>query len=1024
MSRKKSLKIAQIVSIVALIIVLIALFYFEKKDSEEQEAYWRQVSEEERAAREKEEERLSIKLLSGRTWEDNDFGYNVDIVYDTNTLIDLAQMSSALYNNARIMWHPDAEFESGSVYAWRFAARTEEVQKDLTVSDGVDVFTYTIQPQETIFYIPATNNLRLDLEMEGHGDEFVPTYISDIQLVKLEGGDFPLAGQYLTKDEANHVIENIDFSYTSQLSADNYQHMYELPDAAAPDYVRIDGNKIGFEVSWPIEEVNTDQETVIVQLTASSKSSSGNFQLIINEEYSATRYLTTQTQEYIFPLRNLGAVTKVSMYAELDYNDMLEMKDGGIYITNISDENAIAGGTYMVDEFESIQLSSENDVLPSMMDAISDGSYMYSVGSNALMVYDISADPSNPIQIAQVDGLGNVRALTFVGNEENALAISARENGVWFVDISNPASPSILSHYDTFELATGIYGYGDYVAICSRYWGVELVDVTDISNPRFCSSVSNRKEYYDCCIEGHYLYVSAWAQKCVEVYDISDVCEPEFITTIALDGNGGGITVQNGILYVATGYNGQGDTTDTFAPAYGTGNGMEIYDVSNPENNEWLSTSKIDGRYWISGYDHWKVCVSGEIAYFSSVSNGVYIFDISNPSAPIRMEHISIEIPSGSPNYTALSNVYILPEGGNGAGREIITSVLPVEGFLYIMGNRDGTYVYADSEAKLEQMDIEDLEGGERESERIWTENYEVIQFESDTAVYATASAEDGKIYVASGRSGIYVLDEKFNKQYEYKTEGEVKDLILNGDYLYSAEGEAGFAVYSITASGLIEIGRCTADFQNVTFSTISLSGDGKHIIAQAGFSRICIIDVSNPSVPVIVDIDSIGSMYSRNLCAGNVVTSSQGELTAVFGRGTINWYDSRGSLYNSTANSLTGESDGAAALGNLVLALKDQGYVYYDPTKVEEDALDTLSVIKIEDVILRGKPVIKDDLMVVSYGYGHTIFLVDISDLDNPSLIESIEVIGNPDVAEITEDYILIPLRNEGLLMLKEKTD
>ena len=29
------------------------------------------------------------------------------------------------------------------------------------------------------------------------------------------------------------------------------------------------------------------------------------------------------------------------------------------------------------------------------------------------MVYDISADPSNPIQIAQVDGLGNVRALTF-----------------------------------------------------------------------------------------------------------------------------------------------------------------------------------------------------------------------------------------------------------------------------------------------------------------------------------------------------------------------------------------------------------------------------------------------------------------------------------------------------------------------------------------------------------------------------------------------------------------------------------
>jgi len=108
----------------------------------------------------------------------------------------------------------------------------------------------------------------------------------------------------------------------------------------------------------------------------------------------------------------------------------------------------------------------------------------------------------------------------------------------------------------------------------------------------------------------------------------------------------------------------------------------------------------------------------------------------------------------------------------------------------------------------------------------------------------------------------------------------------------------------------------------------------------------------------------------------------------------------------------------------NIVVALKNQGYVYYDPTETEGEALSSLPLIKIQDVILRGKPVIKDTLMVVSYGYGHTIFLVDISDLDNPSLIESIEVIGNPDVAEITEDYILIPLRNEGLLMLKEKTD
>lgn len=1022
-----SLKISNILKIAVLVVgisVLAGLLIFDKISSEKQAAYLRQIAEEERAKREEEEERLSMKLLSGTTWQDNDFGYDWEVVCDTDELIGAAYSTSAYYNNAKISWNLDLELDQNSAYAWRFGISTESASKLLSVYNVAENGNFTIKTKETIFYIPVKDSARLVLELDGRTDEFEPTNVHDIQLVKISQDSSPLSGQYLTTEQANKVVESVGIEYSSHLSADSYKIVSDLPNSFSPNPVKVvDGDKVAFDLQWFVDGLDTDSETVLLRLAANTKSACGQFMLSINGDYSATRYLTIQREEYIFPLKDIGIVTTISASFELDLDDVLEIGIGGLYTTDISDTKALPGGSYMIADYDELVYSTADDSLPTAIDGISDGNCLYMISDGKLMIYDISANPLTPCKIAELEGFGNVRELTFVNNG-SAVAISARENGVYFVDISNPQKPIIVSHYDTLELATGIFGYGNYVAICSRYWGVEIVDVTDISSPEYCSSVSNRKEYYDCCIEGTYLYVSVWAQKCVEIYDLSNVYEPTFVVTVPLDGNCGGISVEDGIMYVATGYNGRGDASNEFSASYGTGNGMEIYDVTDPLNYSWLSTEKIDGRYYIGGFDHWNISVSGGKAYLSSVSNGAYIYDVSEPDAPIRETHISLSIPSTSPNYKKLTNVRILPDGSDGLGKEIITNVLPLDGCLYIMGYMDGTYIYADENSVMEKINTGSLEGAKYGTETIKAKNYEVIQWLTSTSVYAAVTVDDGRIYVACGRAGISVLNDSLEELYVMDTTGEAKDIIISGTYLYVAEGEAGLAVYSIGANGLKEVGRCIPDFSGETISTISLCGDKEHIIAQAGFSRACIINVVNPEKPVIEDTVSVGSMYSRNLCADNVIAQGNGELTGVFSSSTINWYNSLGELYASMNNELTGESDGAAAVGEYVVALKDQGYVYFNPMETHESDLGELPIIKIDGVILRGKPVIKDDLMVVSYGYGHTIFLVDISDIGNPVLIESIEVEGNPDIAEITDDYILIPLRNQGLLMLKNQMD
>ena len=180
-------------------------------------------------------------------------------------------------------------------------------------------------------------------------------------------------------------------------------------------------------------------------------------------------------------------------------------------------------------------------------------------------------------------------------------------------------------------------------------------------------------------------------------------------------------------------------------------------------------------------------------------------------------------------------------------------------------------------------------------------------------------------------------------------------------------------------------------------------------------------IDVSDPRNPIIENEMSPGLLYSRNLCNGNVLQNGI-SYSAVFSRNRMVWYDGDGNEVVNYPVNLVAESDGASSLGDKVLVMNNRGYLVFDPLTIDESSIESLQNYGIEGEYLRGKPSIYEDLMVVSYGYGKKIFLVDIQNIEEPELIAQTDVEGNPDIAEITDDTIYIPLRRGGLLVLREE--
>ncbi len=910
----------------------------------------------------------------------------------------------------------------------------------------------TKQPSNTIsdydkdieFMLEAEgDDLAFQWEYSDDGEEWISipdaiscnyetTFFSDIEVRRYRCLVQDCAGYSVYSSEVKGIKDehrtfklfaDTDFTYVD----DRYEHTELIKTNDVIDKAKFisESNSTSASMSILTDIDAGTEDVLLIYFAAKASDKCAKIKININKSFSGQYPVETEWEDYYFPFSVSDGsldlrITLLTEYQDIEIRNLIILNYGNVNPAKVK------SGIYMQDaKIDRYYLGDSIGNKAISLKAV-DG-YLYALNDGRLTIYnEDNVNESNAV--SRLEGLGRVRDMEILPGRD-ILAVSSRENGAFFVDISDKKEPRIISNYSTLEMATGIDAFDNYVCICDRYHGVEILDVSNVEEPVFCSQIKNGDELYECKFSDGYLYIGAWGQKKVYVYSLNNIYNPVLQSIIYTDGWTAGLEVKNNILYIATGGKSSDKALVALDPGFGMGNGLEIYDITNPSNPVWLSTSKIDGKYQDAGYDHWKVAVSGNIAVLCSVYNGVYTFDVSDPSAPIRKNHVVVSIPKGTKGYYFNSNKadVVYPYIGTEEIWAPIMGIAITDGRLYFSAVDHGLFSLSDAcfVADTYVGNAYDFENDSIEhplySNNLNPYSYKISSFKDDSyPAYAIQGHED-RLYVACGNKGISVFDKQSMEVISnYDGIGNILDLKIKDDILYAAASSGGMKVFQICDEGLVKKGECNVSGSSVSFSQLVYLAKSEAVVAQIGWGNYAIIDVSDIANPIVNQTVSTGKLYYRNI---STLASADEEYVLISSSSQYDIYkaDKTGLNRIFTSNkAFLGEAAGSAVYGHRIFYITQKGFGYFDMDRMEEKDFENINVHSIPEIKLDGKVVIGNNLMVVNNPTTGVVSIIDITNLDEPVLVNSIKFNSNPDICYIEDGKIYIPARHGGIIVLE----
>ena len=644
------------------------------------------------------------------------------------------------------------------------------------------------------------------------------------------------------------------------------------------------------------------------------------------------------------------------------------------------------------------QLASVTDLgVGPCMDAVVAGNWLYAIGQGQLFVADIS-EPSAPKVVGEATGFGNTRQIEVKGN---VAYITAREDGLFIVDVSRPDAPRLLCHYDTIELATGIALSGDIAFVACRTYGVELVDVSDPRRPVHLSTVRTG-EAQSCIARDGILYVGVWGSRELVICDVKNPRKPVVIAKAPLDGYGDGVYVRGKYCYVATGHHARGmkKSDDEADPAYGRGHGLEIFDVAEPSKPVWVSRIKMPRFVLTLSMDLWGVKVEGNCAFVADTFNGMFVVNVSDPEKPSFVAHKQLEYDpkrdwrKGSVGGLALGRDHIYVAGG---GSDL--HVLHAPGLAAPLTPEPNNPPSIPPLARTPDPRFQVYDPGGQ---------VHAVAFSGDVAV------------VAAGAAGVHEvrIQPKIEKLREYKTVGFAKDVKVLGDHVFVAEGKGGLSIWERREDGsLAQVGCYRVPPYAVR--QVVVPSPGKYALLHVGPNALHLVDVSDPAQPRLVLRDvHAGLMYGYNIAEG-LLDGRYACCGWNYGSGYY-WYDLNG--WPTPVSCGDGyticifDSDGMALLDDRALVIQRGKYLLLD--RNETRPAESLPTYGIAVHALSGKASIYGTLLYVCNRIWGKVSVVDISRLEEPKLLRSFQLDGNPGIAVEHNNTLVIPGGYQGLLI------
>ncbi|MBQ8509830.1 MAG: hypothetical protein IJ493_07990 [Clostridia bacterium] len=665
-----------------------------------------------------------------------------------------------------------------------------------------------------------------------------------------------------------------------------------------------------------------------------------------------------------------------------------------------------------------------------------DGGLLYLISADdrgSLRILDARGD--KPVLLGSIGGLGNLRQIEVSADAvpgRKLAAATARECGLYILDVTEPSSPILLCHYNSVEFATGVAFCGQYLFIGCRSFGVEIIDIAQPEKPRHIS-VIRAGEVQSVTVADGILYTGSWGERQVNVIDVRDLTSPKLLTTIPLEGRGDGLVVRDGLLYAAFGQHLRpASGTDPAEYGYGRGNGFAIWDVSDPASPKQLSTTTFPHRYYCCNWDMWDVTLCTHYAIISHTFNGVWIYDIADPASPKLVDHTAITTDKRPEEIITMNEAtlklrpLILPFDYTKIMYAPVSGVAAADGRLYIavrfenLHIAEGDYFTAGNESPAPLPPAKGCYYDRYPGDAC--EGVRIVRTEGQ--VHAAAYL-NGLVWAACGMDGVRVYEpETLRCVGQYPMDTFALDIRAANGLLYIAAGKGGVIIARPEGASLRVLGRCAATGRNVpmrTYSQIVPSANGRFAMVHTDDQRLTIMDVSDPASPkpLMLEHFAPGLIYHRHLSA----EGAGGVYYGCYWNGNYTrWYDLSGDTPKRTEwkQGKLGFGGGLTGLAEpyRALVVYGGGYIIHDIR--EELDYREMTPVRIEGAALHGKPVVRGNLLCVTDRLDGYVTLCDISDPASPRLIRQLNFSGHPDMACPIDGGVILPLGHQGLGFVK----
>lgn len=289
-----------------------------------------------------------------------------------------------------------------------------------------------------------------------------------------------------------------------------------------------------------------------------------------------------------------------------------------------------------------------------------DGSRAFLADDDQIVLVDVGT-PTMPAVLSGLEATGAAASPEMIGDFVVVTNNTTSRYGVRFLDLSNPGAPREVSRFTTSGRTPRLAVQGNHVFLPEQWpnFGLAILDAIDPRSPELVAHLPFGDQLLHIDVTGSYAYLPR--QYRFSIVNVEDPAEPYLVGTFSLgsafDADFSGIDVEGTYAYLTDYFYGLrvvdvsvptspvqvGGYQNAIAVAHNVevvGNiahvamsdGLHVVDMSVPSTPTLLASLPIPGEVFAVG-------VRNGLAYLGAGTAGLFVADVSNPSAPAVVDH-------------------------------------------------------------------------------------------------------------------------------------------------------------------------------------------------------------------------------------------------------------------------------------------------------------------------------------------------------------------------------------------------